>query len=111
MNKQILLLLFLSLGLFAQTTHKVTLNWTDTRNPVGTTYSVYRAPGLCSGTPTFAKIASSVTAKTYEDATVQPGNYCYAVTATLNGMESAQSNQALAPVPSFPPQTLTVTVE
>lgn len=95
----------------AQTTHSATLTWADTANPSGTTYSVYRAVGLCSGTPTWSKIASAVATKTYEDTTVQPGNYCYQVTATLNGMESAPSNTALAPVPSFPPQTLQATVK
>ncbi len=108
--KLILIAILTSVAL-AQMTHKVTLTWVDDRNPAGTTYSVYRAPGLCSGTPTFAKIGTAVTAKTYEDTTVQPGNYCYAVTATLNGMESAQSNTALAPVPSFPPTALSVTVQ
>lgn len=105
------LLLFAAFPIFSQTTHSVTLNWTDTLNPAGTTYSVYRAVGLCSGTPTFAKLALAVTVKTYQDTTVTPGNYCYAVTATANGMESAQSNTALAPVPSFPPAGLTVVVQ
>lgn len=105
------LLLLLAVALQAQTTHKVTLTWQDTLNPAGTTYSVYRATGLCSGTPVFSKIASALTTKTYEDTTVQPGNYCYAVTASLNGMESAQSNTALAPVPTFAPSALSVTVQ
>ncbi len=95
----------------AQTTHSVTLNWTDTLNPVGTTYTVYRAVGLCSGTPTFSKIASALTLKTYQDTTVTPGNYCYEVTATNNGMESTPSNTAAAPVPSFPPASLSVVVQ
>lgn len=108
----LLVLLFLTaLGIPAQATHSVTLTWTDTLNPAGTTYSVYRATGLCSGTPVFSKIASAVTVKTYQDTTVTPGNYCYAATATANGMESAQSNTSLAPVPSFAPTQLSVTVQ
>ena len=103
-------LLIAALGV-AQGSHSATLSWQDTQNPSGTTYSVYRATGLCSGTPTFSKIASALTAKTYQDTTVQPGNYCYEVTATFNGMESAPSNTALAPVPSFPPSALSVTVQ
>ena len=95
----------------AQTQHTATLTWADTSNPAGTTYSVYRATGLCSGTPTFSKIASAIAVKTYVDNTVTPGNYCYAVTATANGMESAQSNLALAPVPSFAPSGLNVAVQ
>lgn len=104
------LLVALALGVFLAQgqTHSVTLNWTDTLNPAGTTYSVYRATGLCSGTPTFSKIASALTVLTYVDTTVTPGNYCYSVSATYAGMESAQSNTAGAPVPSFPPTSLTV---
>jgi hypothetical protein len=93
------------------TTHSVTLTWTDALNPAGTTYSVYRATGLCSGTPAFSKVATALTAKTYADTTVQPGNYCYAVTATLNGMESAQSKPVSASVPAFAPTALSFTVQ
>lgn len=91
--------------------HKVTLTWVDTLNPAGTVYSVYRATGLCAGSPAFSVIASAIPTKTYEDNTVAPGNYCYAVTATYNSVESAQSNSALAPVPSFAPANLAVTVQ
>jgi len=94
------------------TTHNVTLSWTDTLNPAtGTTYSVYRATGLCSGTPTFSKIATALTAKTYSDTTVTPGPYCYTVTATFNGVESAQSNTVQPNVPAFVPSGLTFTVQ
>jgi uncharacterized membrane protein len=106
-----LAILILAACAAAQTTHKVTLVWQDTLNPAGTTYSVYRATGLCSGTPAWAKLAAAVTLKTYEDSTVTPGNYCYQVTATANGMESAPSNTSLAPVPSFPPTSLQITVQ
>ena len=95
----------------AQTTHKAILTWTDTLNPTGTTYSVYRAPGLCSGTPVFAKLATGLTAMTYTDSTVTPGNFCFAVTATSNGVESAQSNSVLGSVPAFSPSGLQVTVQ
>lgn len=101
-----LLILLIGTTLTAQTHHTVTLSWADDRNPPGTTYSVYRAPGLCSGTPVFAKIATAVTEKTYPDATVQPGNYCYAVTATFNSVESAQSNTTQPAVPAFAPTAL-----
>lgn len=93
------------------TTHAATLTWQDTLNPAtGTTYSVYRAPGLCSGSPVFAKIATAVAAKTYVDSTVTPGNYCYAVTATVGGVESAQSTPGAAAVPAFAVTSLSVTV-
>jgi hypothetical protein len=103
-------LLFASVA-HAEQTHSVTMVWGDTLNPAGTTYSVYRAPGLCSGTPTFAKLATALAVKTYEDTTVTPGNYCYTVTATFQGMESANSPTAAAAVPSFPPSALSVVVK
>lgn len=109
---RILIGLFVAAALSAQTPqpHSVTLSWTDTANPAGTAYNVYRASGLCTGTPTFNKIASAVAVKTYEDAAVQPGNYCYQVTATANSVESGPSNTALAAVASYPPTLLMVVV-
>lgn len=104
------LLFLLAAPLFAQTTHSVVLNWNDTANPAGTTYNVYRATGLCSGSPAFSKIATAVAAKTYTDGTPTPGNYCYQVTATLNGAESAPSNTANPTVLPFAPQQLSFTV-
>lgn len=82
-------------------THKVTLTWVDASNPSGTTYSVYRSTGLCSGTPTFSKLATGVAALTYVDSTVTPGNYCYQVTATASGLESAPSNSVNPAVQPF----------
>jgi len=66
----------------------VILTWADKVYPARTTYNVYRGVGMCSGTPTFSKLASGLTAKTYQDTTVIPGDYCYAVTVQLNGIES-----------------------
>lgn len=107
----LLVLLLASGALLAQTTHNATLTWTDTLNPTGTTYSVYRATGLCSGSPVFSKIASAIAVKTYVDNTVTPGNYCYQATATYSGMESGPSNSALATIPSFAPTGLSITVQ
>ena len=111
MKNLLTVLIFCAVAAFGQATHSVTLTWTDTANPAGTTYSAYRATGLCSGSPVFSKIASAITVKTYEDSTVTPGNYCYQATATYGGMESAPSNTALAPVPSFAPTGLSVVVK
>lgn len=110
--KPIIILFLAALTLAAQTpaNHSVTLTWVDDRNPTGTTYSVHRSAGLCSGTPVFSKIATAVAVKTYEDTTVTPGNYCFTVTATFQGMESANSPTAAAAVPSFPPSALSVVV-
>ena len=95
---------------WAQSARKVTLTWTDTSNPSGTTYSVKRAAGLCSGTPAFSTLATGITAKTYEDSTVTVGNYCYVVTASFAGLESAPSNSAAAPVLPRPPALDNVTI-
>ena len=106
------LMVFLPVTVWAQAPqHSVDLSWVDTSNPAGTTYSVYRVTGLCSGAPVFNKLITGVTTKTYTDTTVIPGNYCYQVTASFNGVESAPSNAAPASVPSFPPQSLSVTVK
>ena len=76
-----------------------TLTWVDSTNPTGTTYSVLRATGLCTGTPNFSVLASGVTGLTYKDTTITVGNnYCYAVTATFGGLTSPNSNTALATV-------------
>jgi hypothetical protein len=108
--KAAVLLLALAFPAFAQT-HQAVLSWTDTLNPTGTTYTILRSPGMCSGTPSFSIIASGVTAMTYTDTTVTPGNYCYEVEATSGGVLSAPSNTALAPIPAFAPTGLAVTVQ
>jgi hypothetical protein len=96
-------LLFICTLALAQEAHWVELAWNDTINPPETTYSVKRAPGICSGTPVFATVATGLIAKTYNDKPIPPGNYCYTVTATYNGMESGPSNTASAAVPAKPP--------
>jgi hypothetical protein len=93
------------------TQHTVTLAWTDTLNPAGTTYNVYRAVGICSGTPTFAKVATALTVKTYQDTTVTAGGYCYSVTPTFQGAEGPQSVPAPAAVLPFAVTGVTVTVQ
>lgn len=111
MKLKLIGLLAVAALLSGQTAHKVTLTWTDLLNPPGTTYNVKRATGLCSGTPTFNTIATAIAVKTYEDSTVQPGPYCFIVTAVYSGVESAPSNTALANVPSFAPSGLSVVVQ
>lgn len=107
-----ILVLGVSIPAVGQTTHSATLSWSDALNPSGsTTYSVYRAPGLCSGTPVFAKLATGLTVLTFKDTTVTPGNFCFAITATVGGVESAQSTPVLATVPAFSPTNVTVTVQ
>jgi len=98
-------------GMAQAASHSVTLTWTDASNPAGTTYNVYRAPGLCSGTPAFSKVGSAVAGKTYTDTTVTVGNYCFQVTAVFSGAESVPSNLVNPNVPAFAPTTLTFTVQ
>lgn len=107
----IFLVLFCAAGFAQSSAHQVTLNWADTTNPTGTTYTVYRASGACTGTSTFTQVASALAAKTYTDTSVTPGNYCYQVTAMFNFIESLPSNTAAAAVRPFPPATLTVVVQ
>lgn len=114
MKTILLAFVFYALGL-AQTTHTVTLNWTDTANPVGTTYNAYRKPEACAGAAAFAKINTApITAKTYTDSGVAPGTYCYHVTAvsSISAIESTPSNTAgaVAENPIVPPTGLTITV-
>lgn len=74
--------------------HHATLTWTDTANPAGTTYNVYRAFGGCPTTFSLTLLASNVATLgtnplTYVDPTVTNAqNYCYGVTAVSGGTES-----------------------
>jgi len=108
--KLLFALIVSALALAAQS-HSVTLNWADTLNPAGTTYTVYRASGPCSGSSTFSSLASGIAVKTYLDSGVAVGQYCYQVTATQNTVESDPSNQALAKVKPNAPTQLTLTVQ
>jgi len=110
--KLLIMLLLLVLVLSAQSppTHIATLQWTDAINPPGTLYNVYRATGLCSGTPAFTRIASMIGGLNYQDKTITTGTYCYAVTAASNNGESPQSNTAQAVLVSAP-TGLTVVVQ
>lgn len=105
-----LLIAAFSATLFAQTGRTVTLTWVDTQNPAGTTYNVKQAVGLCSGTPTYSTIATAVTVKTFVQTGVAVGNYCYVVTATVGGVESAPSNAAGATALPFAVNLNTINV-
>ncbi len=95
----------------AEKTHTATVVWTDPDNPSGAaTYSVYRATGLCSGSPTFSKVATALTALSYVDSSVTVGTYCFQITATQSNVESAASPSGSGTVQPFPPQTVVVTV-
>jgi hypothetical protein len=110
--KRIALLMFVvvAVGFGQVVPHTATLTWSDTANPTGTTYNVYRFAGLCSGSPTFTLLASAIAPKTYQDASLNPGNYCYVVTAVYQAAESVYSNSALAAALPWVPEALAVTV-
>jgi len=105
------LLAIASTQLLAQTTtRKVTLDWEDTANPAGTTYTLYRAKGACAQeTPTWEMLQSSIAPKTFEDLNVTPGKYCYVATAVVDAVESDHSNRAEAQVKPFAPINMKAT--
>ena len=112
--KRLMFFLVVAFALMAQPagTHSVTLTWQDGRNPTGTTYNAYRAPGACgSATAVFTGVGLGLTGLTYVDSTVSIGTYCYQVKATNGSTESAASNQAVAIVGLFAPFGLTVVVK
>ena len=84
--------------------HQVVLTWTDTVNPTGTTYNVYRQAG--SGPNT--KIATGIAAKTYTDTdpALNIGAYTYGVTAVNSSIESS-ADTVTTNVPPAPPTGLT----
>jgi hypothetical protein len=90
------------------TTHTDVLTWTP-YTVSGATINVYRAAGTCSASSAFTKIANGVSpAGTYTDASPLVGTQCYYITASVNGVESPQSNQiSLTSLVSLPaPQGL-----
>ena len=77
--------------------HSVDLSWTASTSTV-TGYNVWRSTQSGSGYQLITP--SVVTGTTYTDSTVQSGaTYYYVVTAVEQGIESAYSNEALAPIP------------
>ena len=104
--RRLLICALLSVGLPAATTPTVNLGWTDTANPSGVTYSVYRSAGVCVGPIQLSsamKLASGLTALTYSDTTAAIGSsYCYGVTATVNGVESAPASGSVTVGPAAP---------
>lgn len=106
----------LALGFFLSATpalsqRSVRITWqasSDAAANPSLTYNVYRA-ATCAGQ--FSKLnASGLPATSYLDTAVAVGAaYCYQVTAVLNGLESAPSNQVVAVIP--PPSDRQATCE
>jgi len=115
--KLIILFIISAFALAAQT-RSVALAWVDTQNPAtGTSYNVYKAPGVCpaSGTPTWGTAplnATPLTTKTYTDTPIAIGtSACYAVTALFAGVESAKSIPVSVQVGPFQPTGLSAVVQ
>lgn len=120
-TKILLLGALLASGLAAQSTHSVTLTWTDPNNPSGTTYNVYKMAAACPALPPatvaqaltvgFTKLNSAaITTLTSTDTAVSSGGtYCYVITAVSGSTESNPSPQAGATVLPFSPASLTLT--
>lgn len=109
---------------FGQSGRNVTLNWTDPNvGLTGQTYDVYRAAGACPvqpvqpappapqlppNLPAFpAAIATGITTKTYVDANVPIGVWCYSVDVLAGGLFSTKAAPASSLVV---PNAVTITV-
>lgn len=85
----------------AQSSHSVTLSWTQSTSTGVTTNNVYRA--TTSGGPYAVIYSSAAPATTYTDNSVASGStYYYVVTALVGSEESAYSNQVTAVIPANP---------
>lgn len=97
-------LIFIQFLLLAQPPQgkTISLTWLDPLNSSSTTYNIYRAPISCNITTPFLTIKTGVTSKTYDDLNVQPGTYCYYITAVNGTSESIKSPKIDILVP-YPP--------
>lgn len=104
MRKLIALLALLMFASVAKA-HTVSLAWTisvdDTTNncvAAGSCHqTVYRAPGACGTATAFVSLGTlTATQATYTDSTVTPGSWCYALTFTMNGVESARDTVSVS---------------
>lgn len=105
-------LLFAPLSAMASS-YSVALAWASGVNDSG--YNVYRSTGKCPAVVNpsvtgFSKVGSSTTTS-YTDSSVTAGTWCYFVTGTDAGTESAPSNAATSYVVPAAPTGLTVTVK
>jgi hypothetical protein len=80
--------------------HHASFSWTLSTDDTTTTcaapntcsQTIYRIAGACGTAPTFTTPLSSLsaTATTYTDSTIVPGIWCYGLSFTQNGLESAK---------------------
>jgi hypothetical protein len=81
----------------AQIGRTVTLMWYDSQP--GVTYSIYIAPGDCTGSPVFALVAVGITVKNHVLRGIVQGQYCFTVTASYGLEESVQATPVTLVVP------------
>lgn len=82
----------------AGVSHGIAVSWSETT--AGTSFNVYR--GVGTGTEVaYAQVGIGIL--TFNDLTGTGGtNYCYMITAVLNGIESGDSPEACAVFPLVP---------
>jgi hypothetical protein len=122
MKKTVLVFLLLSMLAVAQSAHKSTVAWLPSPDAAANptlAYNVYRMTAPCPADGSFpasgvtvTKVASAISANSFVDTGVSVSNtYCYAITATLNGVESAAVTGA-GTIPLAKPQPpVTVTTQ
>jgi len=83
---------------FTASSNTVALSWVASTTTTVTSYNVYRSTTNGSGYALIGSVNAPTIA--YTDSNVVSGTtYYYVTTAVANGMESAYSNQATAPIP------------
>lgn len=89
----LLAVLLLLLG-FSALYHPVTLKWKGSESGApGLVYNIYRANSPCSAGSPDPRIATTA-GLTFTDRSIKFGTFCYTVRASLNGVESIDSNTA-----------------
>ena len=83
------------------------LTWPDARNPAGTQYKIFRAPGQCGATGQKLQQVATVTTKSYADTTVTPGLWCYQIVSTINGADGQASDLVPGSIPPFKVEGIT----
>jgi hypothetical protein len=85
----------------------ILLTWTDAANPPSTTYHVHRAGGGCGDGAPFERLTKSPQpTKSFRD-DPPAGQWCYQVTAVVDGVESDPSPKISVQKP-VPPSALKI---
>jgi uncharacterized cupredoxin-like copper-binding protein len=116
----VLLVIACSMAAFvasAQTTRTATITFTrPTKYVDGTdiaaatviTYSVYQGT---KGSTNKVKVGEITSTATTVTSGLQPGEVCFQISATANGVEGAKSNEACKTFAHPAPETVTITVQ